>query len=36
MTMSEPKIRWKLIYLGLMASLMLMIALFYWLTVAFE
>lgn len=34
--MSEPKIRWKLIYLGLMASLMLMIALFYWLTVAFE
>lgn len=33
--MDEKPIRWKAIYLGLMASLIVMIALFYWLTVAF-
>lgn len=33
--MEEKPIRWKTIYLGLMASLLVMIALFYWLTVAF-
>lgn len=33
--MKEERIRWKLIYIGLMASLFAMIALFYWLTVAF-
>ncbi len=33
--MEEKPIRWKAIYLGLMTSLVIMIALFYWLTVAF-
>ncbi len=33
--MQEKPIRWKLIYMGLMASLVVMIVLFYWLTVAF-
>ncbi len=33
--MEEKRIRWRAIYLGLMASLLVMIALFYWLTVAF-
>lgn len=33
--MEEKPIRWKTIYLVLMASLVVMIALFYWLTVAF-
>lgn len=33
--MSEKPVRWKAIYLGLMLSLVVMIALFYWLTVAF-
>ena len=33
--MDEKPIRWKAIYLGLMARLIVMIALFYWLTVAF-
>ena len=33
--MSKKPIRWKLIYLGLMLSLVVMIALFYWLTRAY-
>lgn len=33
--MEEKPIRWKVIYLVLMASLVVMIALFYWLTIAF-
>jgi hypothetical protein len=33
--MGENPIRWKTIYLGLMISLIVMIALFYWLTVAY-
>ncbi len=33
--MEEKPIRWNRIYLGLMASLVVMIFLFYWLTVAF-
>lgn len=33
--MEEKPIRWNRIYLGLMASLVVMIALFYWLTKAF-
>jgi hypothetical protein len=33
--MEEKPIHWNSIYLGLMASLILMIGLFYWLTVAF-
>jgi hypothetical protein len=33
--MEEKPIRWKAIYLGLMVSLAVMIALFYWLTVAY-
>lgn len=34
--MEEKPIRWKAIYLGLMASLVATIALLYWLTVAFS
>lgn len=33
--MEEKPIRWNVIYLGLMASLIVMIAMFYWLTMAF-
>lgn len=33
--MGEKPIRWNTIYLGLMVSLIVMIALFYWLTVAY-
>jgi len=33
--MEDKPIRWNRIYLGLMASLVLMIALLYWLTIAF-
>ncbi len=34
--MEEKKIGWGKIYLGLMLSLIFMIALFYWLTIAFS
>jgi hypothetical protein len=33
--MEEKPIRWNIIYVALMASLAVMIALFYWLTVSF-
>ncbi len=34
--MEERQIKWSRIYIGLMASLVLMIGLFYWLSVAFS
>jgi len=33
--MNEKPIRWKAVYLALMASLLILIALFYWLTVSY-
>lgn len=33
--MEEKPIRWNAIYLALMASLVVMVALFYWLTVSY-
>jgi hypothetical protein len=33
--MEEKPVRWRAFYLGLMVSLAVMIAFFYWLTVAF-
>ena len=33
--MEERQIEWSKIYIGLMASLVVMIGLFYWLSVAF-
>ncbi len=33
--MEERQIKWSRIYMGMMASLVIMIGLFYWLSVAF-